>query len=63
MTSRDSMQQPNERPAAPMPVLPVEHTAREMEDVYLRPSRIAGCVEVVRRLDGVTRALLKEPEP
>lgn len=54
--------QPNERPA-PMPTLPASYTASFMEDVYLRPSRIAGCVEVVRRLDGVTRALLKEPEP
>ena len=45
-----------------MPTLPASYTASFMEDTYLRPSRIAGCVEVVRRLDGVTRALLKEPE-
>lgn len=53
--------QPNER-AEPLPQLPASYTASFMEDVYLRPSRIAGCVEVVRRLDGVTRALLKEPD-
>ena len=55
------MTTPNDRPAEPRPVLPIQHTAQYMEDTYVRPSRIAGCVEVVRAVDGVVRATLKCP--
>lgn len=54
------MPQPNDR-AEPRPILPIQHTAQYMEDTYVRPSRIAGCVEVVRCVDHVVRAMLKEP--